>query len=466
MTYRIIAFALLAFFYAVYLGKMLLQRKKGIKTDQMGKGNKSKKVLTTEIIMKIATYGVLVVEIISIVCGDSTLGFTGRGILVKIFGIYIGIVADLIFLTSVVTMRDSWRAGIPSEDETKLVTNGIYKISRNPAFLGFDLLYISILLMYFNWFLLAFTIFAMVMLHLQILQEEKFLPEVFGEEYMLYKKTAGRYLGFGKWNYEKFKCLIYIIAFIFSIMYYITCVIYAGVTLSFVWIWLLLAGFSGLRALMLIDKIVSKEYGAAPKLKLPAFLGIIYRIFFIAGAAVFLFIEANVIISMNMEPKENLDYVIVLGAGIKGTEPSRPLYLRIQKAYNYMNRNPETVLIASGGRGGDEKLSEAQVIYNKLTEMGLSSDRIILEDQSRDTMENIENSYAIINKLENGNKNYSVGIVSNGFHLYRTRLIVMSQGHEDITCVPAQTLFPVGIHYVVREFFGVVELVMKTYVDF
>jgi len=75
------------------------------------------------------------------------------------------------------------------------ITNGIYGYSRNPAFLGFDLVYLGLLMMYFNIVLLVFSIFSIVMLHLQILQEEKFLQEVFGKTYMDYKSKVMRYLG-------------------------------------------------------------------------------------------------------------------------------------------------------------------------------------------------------------------------------------------------------------------------------
>ena len=72
----------------------------------------------------------------------------------------------------------------------------IYWFSRNPAFLGFDLVYIGILLMFFHWILLAASVFAGVMLHLQIVYvEERFLKEVFGEEYLEYQKKVCRYLG-------------------------------------------------------------------------------------------------------------------------------------------------------------------------------------------------------------------------------------------------------------------------------
>ena len=85
---------------------------------------------------------------------------------------------------------------ISKTDKTELVTDGIYQISRNPAFLGFDLVYIGILLMFFNPWLLIASVFAMLMFHLQIVNvEEDFLLETFGQEYLAYKKKVNRYIG-------------------------------------------------------------------------------------------------------------------------------------------------------------------------------------------------------------------------------------------------------------------------------
>ena len=167
---------------------MLLQRKKGIQTDQIAKGKQKNKVFYIELIMKIATYSVVVVEVISVLLVKPNLPP-----LLVTFGVIIGFIGDIIFATSVVTMKDSWRAGLAEND--KIVTTGIYRISRNPAFLGFDCVYIGLLLMFFNWVLLAFSVFAMVMLHMQILQEEQFLTKVFGNEYTDYKRRVYRYLG-------------------------------------------------------------------------------------------------------------------------------------------------------------------------------------------------------------------------------------------------------------------------------
>ena len=190
MKFQIGAIIVLLVFYGCYFGKMLIQNRRGIQTDQIGKG-KVGVVRIIELAMKVATISVPLVELISIYLNTSSLPIWARNI-----GVVLAILGDVIFVISVLTMRDSWRAGVSKTDKTELVTNGIYKISRNPAFLGFDLVYIGILLMFFNWILFAVSIVAMIMFHLQIVNvEEDFLAVAFGNEYLEYKKKVNRYLG-------------------------------------------------------------------------------------------------------------------------------------------------------------------------------------------------------------------------------------------------------------------------------
>lgn len=190
MFWRTTAILILLAFYSIYTGKMLLQKKQGIQTDQIAKREKRDKIFYTELLMKIATYSVVLAEVVSIFVVEPDLP-----IRIMIIGVLLGIAGDIIFAVAVVTMRDSWRAGIAEEDKREMITSGIYKISRNPAFLGFDCVYLGILLLFFNRILLIFSVFAAVMLHLQILQEEKYLSVAFGEEYISYKKHTCRYLG-------------------------------------------------------------------------------------------------------------------------------------------------------------------------------------------------------------------------------------------------------------------------------
>ena len=190
MLYRILGIIVLLAFYGCYFAKAASQRKKGITTDQVGKG-KTGSVRTIEITMKVATVLAATVGVISILLGTSALPDW-----LRMLGACVGFAGVGVFVTSVVTMKDSWRAGVPKEDRTQLVTDGIYQISRNPAFLGFDLVYLGIALMFMNWALLAASVFAAVMLHVQIVNvEEPFLLSVFGEEYAAYSRGVCRYIG-------------------------------------------------------------------------------------------------------------------------------------------------------------------------------------------------------------------------------------------------------------------------------
>ena len=190
MSFQISAVIILLVFYGCYFGKMFMQKKKGIQTDQIGKG-KTGFVKMIELTMKVATLLVPLVEIISIAVNVSNLS-----IIARYLGIVTAILGDIVFVISVWTMKDSWRAGVSPTDKTELVTTGIYQISRNPAFLGFDLVYVGICLMFFNWVLLLVSVFAMLMFHLQIVNvEEDFLLDSFGEDYIAYKKKVNRYFG-------------------------------------------------------------------------------------------------------------------------------------------------------------------------------------------------------------------------------------------------------------------------------
>lgn len=189
LPYRLLALLVLVVFYGIYFAKMLVQKRHGIQTRQIGR-RKEVGIHTVEILMSIATLGIVPAQILSIALDWNHLPAN-----VRFNGFCVSMIGNLFFLISVLCMKDSWRAGIPDKDKTELVTTGIYKYSRNPAFLAFDMMYLGMLLMYCNLLTALSTAFAVVMLHLQILQEEKYLVSVFGAEYQEYRKHVFRYLG-------------------------------------------------------------------------------------------------------------------------------------------------------------------------------------------------------------------------------------------------------------------------------
>ena len=189
LPYRLLALLVLAAFYGIYLLKLWRQKRRGIRTMQIGR-RKDAQIRTVERLMSMATVGIIPAQLMSIGFGWSHLPASAR-----FTGFCVGMLGNLVFLIAVLCMKDSWRAGIPDQDKTELVTDGIYAFSRNPAFLGFDLQYIGVLLMFCNLLTGMFTVFAIVMLHLQILQEERYLAATFGAEYQAYRSRVFRYLG-------------------------------------------------------------------------------------------------------------------------------------------------------------------------------------------------------------------------------------------------------------------------------
>lgn len=189
MQYKLFSIICMSAFYIIYLYKLVSLNKKNIKTNQAGKGNKGKKVIVTEKVMSFSNLLVILAMLLSIIFLNPN-----NNTIIIVVSFLCGFLSILFFLLATITMKDSWRVGIPLE-KTNIITNGIYKWSRNPAFVGFDLLYISITLLYFNIPLLLSSIFAIVMLHVQILQEEKFMLKTFGDEYKNYKNKTLRYFG-------------------------------------------------------------------------------------------------------------------------------------------------------------------------------------------------------------------------------------------------------------------------------
>ena len=194
MVFKIIALALMASFYICYFAKMISQKRQGIDTDQLGKG-KVGFIKLIEVTLKTSTYLIPAIEVASIIfyAGSVNVGIRIAGVTITTLGV-------TAFIVSVLQMKDNWRAGVQREEKTELVTTGIYSISRNPAFLGFDLMYIGIVITFFNWYLCVATCIVMVLFHLQIVNvEEDFLVEAFGDEYIKYRKKVCRYLGRKFW---------------------------------------------------------------------------------------------------------------------------------------------------------------------------------------------------------------------------------------------------------------------------
>lgn len=186
--------------------------------------------------------------------------------------------------------------------------------------------------------------------------------------------------------------------------------------------------------------------------KAPVLLRRIFCLLMIAGIVLFVIVEGCILSRYHDKGRENLDYIIVLGAQMKEKGPSAVLKFRLDKAYEYLTANKDTVCIVSGGQGRNEPCSEAEGMYRYLIDRGIEPERIVKEDQSTDTSENIAYSAALI-----GDPGSSVGIVTNNFHVFRGVHLAKAAGFQDVYGIAARSNVYFQLNNLVREFFGVLK---------
>ncbi|MEI8199385.1 MAG: YdcF family protein [Eubacteriales bacterium] len=159
-------------------------------------------------------------------------------------------------------------------------------------------------------------------------------------------------------------------------------------------------------------------------------------------------IRAN--IPMSNAPARSV--VIVLGAQVVKSRPTLILAGRIEAAANYMAAHPDSVCIASGGRGADEDISEAKCIRDTLVlDYHIDAERIYMDDSSYNTSQNLENSAKIIFAHD---LSTNVLIATDGFHMFRAKTLAGWKGLTPYSC-PASTDRRLVFYLYIRELFGI-----------
>lgn len=194
---NILSLIIFCTFLISYIMKLvILYKRDHIKANVLAKGYKISDIKYTEIFVKTTTFiwgaawlvlslkELFKVRIVGTLFDSSVVNFIGVG--VTALGCFI-------FIQAMVSMRTSWRVGIDKTTQTKLITHGVYKYSRNAAFVGFDFMFVGLFLMYPNWLTLIIFLVNLLAIHLLILQEETHLKAVFGDEYIMYCNKTPRY---------------------------------------------------------------------------------------------------------------------------------------------------------------------------------------------------------------------------------------------------------------------------------
>lgn len=241
------------------------------------------------------------------------------------------------------------------------------------------------------------------------------------------------------------------ITFLIFTVLALLCVVYSGMVLatgsgtSFFLVWIGLAVLS-----FLFGYSIWKSFWK----KVPWLVKGICIAVVAVGFTAFFIVEGCIISQMHEKGKAGLDYIIVLGAQVRESGPSAALKYRLDEAVEYLEDNPKTICIVSGGQGANEPYSEAEGMAQYLKEQGIDASRILLEDKSLNTEQNMEYSKALIKD------GASVGIITNDFHLFRAKQIARKYGLDNVCGIAAKST-PVYLpNNMLREFLAEIKFLL------
>ncbi len=180
------------------------------------------------------------------------------------------------------------------------------------------------------------------------------------------------------------------------------------------------------------------------------------KIGFIVSICIFIVFSSFLIIyGINDSADYSEDAVIVLGAAVRGKTPSATLQGRLNKAVEYYSKNPNAIIVVSGGKGPQEDITEAEAMEKYLIAKGVPKDKIIKEEKADSTYTNFKYSKEILdNKL---GKNYKVTFITNEFHVFRSYLTAKDIGFKHVTSYHSSTKLSYIISGVSRECIAVLK---------
>ena len=180
--------------------------------------------------------------------------------------------------------------------------------------------------------------------------------------------------------------------------------------------------------------------------KVPGWVRIGWRATLCVLLAALLILEGMVVSGMAASAPPELDYVIVLGARVDPDGPSPALVRRLNATMACLEGHPRVTIIATGGQGRDEPMSEARCIREELIRRGVKPEQIRMEERSTSTMENIQNAMPLMHDSA-----ARVGIITNNYHVFRATRIAQKAGLVNVFGIAAEYTGHTKFHYMIRE---------------
>ena len=188
---------------------------------------------------------------------------------------------------------------------------------------------------------------------------------------------------------------------------------------------------------------------------IPKIFRIIITTLFTIGLVIFISIESIIIYNGYHHDAERPDYLVVLGAGLRGNSISASLLYRLETTLDFHEMYPDVRIVVSGGQGKGENMAEALAMRNFLVDNGVDPSLIIMENKSTDTYENFLYTKEVLEE-ETGKEGFTITIISNNFHMYRAKFLAKEVGFSTYG-YPAPSHKASALVFYVREFFGVIK---------
>ena len=159
--------------------------------------------------------------------------------------------------------------------------------------------------------------------------------------------------------------------------------------------------------------------------------------------------------TLHLFKKRKLDYIIVLGAGIKGEQVTPLLASRIDKGIEILKKNPKALIIMSGGQGKGEDIPEGEAMARYAINKGIDESKILIENKSTNTKENLLFSSKLMTK-----ESPRVGLVTTSYHVFRALILAKDLG---IRCISfgSVTKWYFTLNALIREFIGYLSMTWK-----
>jgi protein-S-isoprenylcysteine O-methyltransferase Ste14 len=199
--YTFFQLGVLVTFFAVITTKIILLRRSRINAIAVGRGKRGFQLAFE--LASFAGFAVWIVEMVLYAIGSRYRIF-GYPLDIRLFesqplrilGVILMAAGVIIFIYAFVSFGKSWRIGMDVDKPGELVTRGIFAVTRNPIYVFIDLWFLGVFLINGTLIFLILLILAMAHVHYQVLQEEAFCSDLYGDDYTKYRSRTPRYLFF------------------------------------------------------------------------------------------------------------------------------------------------------------------------------------------------------------------------------------------------------------------------------